>query len=75
MDMPQRLKQVQPALAFAAGHLDEDLSLDVLADRAGMSAFHLHRVFAAAVGLMVNTTAGPLVVLSIPSSISTTGFL
>ena len=44
--MATRLRQVQPALAFAARHLDEDLSLDTLADRAGLSAFHLHRVFA-----------------------------
>ncbi len=50
MVMAQRLKQVQPSLAFAARHLDEDLSLDALADRAGLSAFHLHRVFASAVG-------------------------
>jgi AraC family transcriptional regulator len=48
--MATPLKQVQPALAFAAGHLDEDLSLDALAHRAGLSAGHLHRVFAAAVG-------------------------
>jgi AraC family transcriptional regulator len=50
MDMTPRLKQVQPALAFASRHLDEDLSLDALADRAGLSAYHLHRVFASAVG-------------------------
>jgi AraC family transcriptional regulator len=50
LDMAPRLKQVQPALAFAARHLDEDLSLDALADRAGLSAGHLHRVFAAAAG-------------------------
>jgi AraC family transcriptional regulator len=48
--MAALLKQVQPALAFAARHLDEDLSLDALADRTGLSAYHLHRVFAAAVG-------------------------
>ncbi len=48
--MATRLKQVQPAIAFAAAHLDEDLSLDALADRTGLSAFHLHRVFATAVG-------------------------
>ncbi len=48
--MATRLRQVQPALAFAARHLDEDLSLDTLAHRAGLSVFHLHRVFSAAVG-------------------------
>jgi AraC family transcriptional regulator len=44
------LRQVQPALTFAATHLDGDVSLDALAHRAGMSVFHLHRVFSAAVG-------------------------
>jgi AraC family transcriptional regulator len=44
------LKQVQPLLTFAAAHLDEDLSLAKLAGRAGLSAFHLHRVFSAAAG-------------------------
>jgi AraC family transcriptional regulator len=44
------LKQVQPVLAFASGHLDEDLSLRALAGQAGLSAFHLHRVFSAAAG-------------------------
>jgi AraC-like DNA-binding protein/effector-binding domain-containing protein len=44
------LKQVQPVLAFAAGHLDEDLSLKALAGQAGLSVFHLHRLFSAAAG-------------------------
>lgn len=48
--MATALKQVQPVLAFAAAHLDEDLSLTALADRSGLSAFHLHRVFSAAAG-------------------------
>src|ERR1700722_17937079 len=43
-------KQVQPVMAFAAAHLDEDLSLGALAGQAGLSAFHLHRVFSAAAG-------------------------
>jgi len=38
-------KRVQPLMAFAAAHLDEDVSLRVLAERAGLSPFHLHRVF------------------------------
>jgi AraC family transcriptional regulator len=37
-------------IAFASAHLDEDLSLTALASRAGLSAFHLHRVFSAAAG-------------------------
>jgi AraC family transcriptional regulator len=48
--MPTPLKQVQPVIAFAAAHLDEDLSLTALAGRVGLSAFHLHRVFSAAAG-------------------------
>lgn len=48
--MATALKQVQPVLAFAAAHLDEDLSLAALASRVGLSAFHLHRVFSAAAG-------------------------
>jgi AraC family transcriptional regulator len=44
------LKQVQPVIQFAAAHLDEDVSLAALAEQAGLSAFHLHRVFAATAG-------------------------
>ncbi len=48
--MTTPLKQVQPVLAYAAGHLDEDVSLEALARQAGLSAFHLHRVFSATAG-------------------------
>jgi AraC family transcriptional regulator len=48
--MTTALKQVQPVLAFASGHLDEDLSLEALAGQAGLSAFHLHWMFSAAAG-------------------------
>ena len=37
-------------MAFAASHLDEDVSLATLAGQAGLSPFHLHRVFSAAAG-------------------------
>jgi AraC family transcriptional regulator len=43
-------KRVQPVLAFAAAHLDEDVSLAALAEQAGLSTFHLHRVFSGAAG-------------------------
>jgi len=43
-------KRVLPLLGFAAAHLDEDLSLAVLAERAGLSRFHLQRLFSAATG-------------------------
>ncbi len=48
MRMP--FQRMQPVLAFAAAHLDEDLSLDALAGKAGLSAWHFERTFAAAVG-------------------------
>ena len=41
---------VQPLLAYAAAHLDDDVSLTVLAGEADLSAFYLHRIFSAAVG-------------------------
>ena len=44
------LKRVQPVLAYAVAHLDEDLSLERLAEQAGLSPFHLHRVFSAGAG-------------------------
>jgi AraC family transcriptional regulator len=43
-------KRVLPILAFAAAHLDEDLSLAGLAEQAGLSPFHLHRIFSATAG-------------------------
>jgi AraC family transcriptional regulator len=48
MTMP--FKKVQPAFAYAAQHLEDDLSLRVLAAQTGLSAFHLHRGFKAAAG-------------------------
>jgi AraC family transcriptional regulator len=41
---------MQSVLAWAATHLDEDISLTALAGRAGLSAFHLHRLFATVIG-------------------------
>lgn len=43
-------KRVQPILAFAAAHLDEDVSLRALAEQARLSPFHLHRVFSDTAG-------------------------
>jgi len=43
-------QRVLPILGFAAAHLDEDLSLGALAEQAGLSTFHLHRVFRTAAG-------------------------
>jgi AraC family transcriptional regulator len=44
------IRRLQPVLTFAAAHLDEDLSLRALAAQAGLSPFHLHRVFSTAAG-------------------------
>ncbi|HEY7336726.1 MAG TPA: AraC family transcriptional regulator [Bryobacteraceae bacterium] len=46
----RQLRQVQPAIAFAAQHLEEDLALKTLAAKAGISKFHLHRLFCGVVG-------------------------
>jgi AraC family transcriptional regulator len=48
--MTEQFKRVQPALAFVAGHLDDDLALTKVAGHAGLSSFHLHRMFSAVAG-------------------------
>jgi AraC family transcriptional regulator len=47
---PTPLKRIQPVLAFAAKHRDENLSLAVLAAHSRLSPFHLHRLFSAVAG-------------------------
>jgi AraC-like DNA-binding protein/effector-binding domain-containing protein len=42
--------KMQPILAHAARHLDEDVSLTALAELSGFSASHLQRIFAATIG-------------------------
>lgn len=46
----KRFRKIQPVLAYAARHLEDDVSLAALARRAGLSAYHLHRAFARAAG-------------------------
>jgi AraC family transcriptional regulator len=48
--MVRPFTQMQPVLAYLAEHLEDDVSLSALAAQAGLSPFHLHRVFSAAVG-------------------------
>jgi len=48
--MTPPFKRVQPALALAAARLDEGVPLGALAAHAGMSPFHLHRLFSAVAG-------------------------
>jgi AraC family transcriptional regulator len=44
-ELTSPLKKIQPILAYAAAHLDEDVSLTALAAQAGLSVFHLQRTF------------------------------
>jgi AraC family transcriptional regulator len=44
------LKRIQPALAYAAAHLDEDVSLAALARQTGLSVYHLQRAFSTVAG-------------------------
>lgn len=44
------LQRIQPILAYATAHLDEDVSLAALARQAGLSVFHLQRAFSTAAG-------------------------
>jgi AraC family transcriptional regulator len=48
--MASSLKRMQPVLAYAAAHLEDDVSLPALAGQARLSPFHLHRVFSAVAG-------------------------
>jgi AraC family transcriptional regulator len=50
MQSRRPLRKIQPVVAYATAHLDEDVSLAALARQAGLSAFHLQRIFSAAVG-------------------------
>jgi len=43
-------QKVQPVLKFAAENPDGDLSLQALARHAGLSPFHLHRIFSSVAG-------------------------
>jgi AraC family transcriptional regulator len=44
------LTRIMPALVHIQAHLDEELSLDVLANRAGLSRYHFHELFQEATG-------------------------
>ncbi len=46
----QALGSVHPLLAFAAAHLDDDVSLAALAGKGGLAAFYLHCIVLAAAG-------------------------
>ncbi len=43
-------RKIQPALAYAVKHLDQNLSLEKLARQTGLSSFHLHRIFTSTTG-------------------------
>ena len=44
------LEKLLPVLVHIQANLDEDLSLDAVAKRVGLSSFHFHRLFRAAIG-------------------------
>src|SRR5688572_15154549 len=44
------LTRIMPALVHIQAHLDRDLSLDALADHAGLSKYHFHELFKSATG-------------------------
>jgi AraC family transcriptional regulator len=44
------IQKLQPMLSAVASKLDGDLSLEAMAQRAGLSPFHLHRLFRATAG-------------------------
>jgi transcriptional regulator GlxA family with amidase domain len=44
------LNRIVPALVHIQAHLDQDLSLELLADRVQLSKYHFHRVFRHATG-------------------------
>lgn len=46
----QSLTRIIPALVHIQAHLDQDLSLDHLADQVGLSKFHFHQLFRTATG-------------------------
>jgi AraC family transcriptional regulator len=48
--MAVRFEKIQRVLAYLDTHLDADVSLKALAARAGLSRFHLHRLFAKTIG-------------------------
>ena len=44
------LEKLLPVLVHIQANLDEDLSLDAVAKRAGLSSFHFHRLFRSVIG-------------------------
>jgi AraC family transcriptional regulator len=44
------LEKLLPVLVHIQANLDEDLSLDAVAKRVGLSSFHFHRLFRSAIG-------------------------
>jgi AraC family transcriptional regulator len=48
--VPAPFRRIQPAIALAATHPDGDVPLAALAARAGLSPFHLHRIFSDVTG-------------------------
>src|SRR5688500_9217260 len=47
---PSEIARLLPVLVHIQANLDQDLSLEALANRVGLSHFHFHRLFRSAVG-------------------------
>src|SRR5262245_1560979 len=50
MKASQPLTRILPALVHIQAHLDEDLSLDLLADRVRLSKYYFHQLFRSVTG-------------------------
>lgn len=48
--LPNETERLLPVLIHIQTHLEDDLSLDALAERASLSPFHFHRIFRGTVG-------------------------
>ena len=54
MEKDQYSARIDRAIAFIDLNIDQDLSLERLADEAGISTFHFHRIFSALTGESVH---------------------
>jgi AraC family transcriptional regulator len=46
-------ERIQKVIAYVQDHLDDDLSVDILSEVAGISKFHFHRLFSVYTGMSV----------------------
>lgn len=58
---------IRDLLVWLEGHLDQPLSLDNVAAKAGYSKWHLQRMFKDVTGHAIGATFAPAVCLNLPS--------